>query len=592
MGRLSWSLFLLSLSALARFGNMSVGWKRFAVVWVLPGILGACLGCSERGAGAELQPRPRPVRVFELKVSQPSSELRHAGSVSAWKSQDVGFEVAGRIQYILEPGLNVEGPSFDAATDGFQTDQATVLARVSPTRYEVQLASAEARLETAKAQLSAAEKELRDVMPRRIQSAKAQFNLAQQELRRVQALFERAVETQQRLDVAQADVLTSEAELQQMEATATVRESERASYAAQVNEAREAVRQAQQDLKDTTLFAPFQGQISSVYETVGSVVQAGQGVVRVQMMDPIQVEVQVSAQTDARLNYNDIVSVYPAGESYSVPAMVYEKAAVADAATRTFLVSLLIRNSQLTAGLPEEFDPEKDVRTRSIGALFAERIDQHSPYFVREESLYREGDEFLVWRIRNLQQGMRDAEIPNQLEVEPVKVVPGERRLTFQTAATMRDLIEIGTLNPQRDVLLGQVRNMQGEPLEPAEALARLKSQGKIYFVREQWRFRPGDIVLTDLSSTSIPEGFYVPMDALKRRSLDENLASLFVVRDSERGHVVREIAVRLLGKNVGTSQLLECVTEGELQSGDRIVSAGVHFLVDGEAVRVTGVQP
>jgi len=548
-------------------------------------------GCSGNSTGAGLVVQPRPVRVFELKISQPNSQLRHAGSVSAWKSQDVGFEVAGRIQHIIEPGLNVEGPRFDAESGDFQFDQATVLARISPTRYEVQLASAKARLETAKAQLSAAEKELREVMPRRIQSAEAQMNLSRQEFGRVQALFDRAVETQQRLDKAQADLLTAEAEFQQMEATATVRESERASYAAQVDEAREAVRQAQEDVDDTTLFAPFQGQVSSVYETVGSVVQAGQGVLRMQMMDPIQVDVQVSALTDSRLNYNDLVFVFPPGEELPVPAMVYEKAAVADAATRTFLVSLLIRNSQVTAGLPEQFDPENDVRTRSIVTLFAERINQDSPFFVREESLYQEGDEFLVWRIRNLQRGMSTAEISNQLEVEPVKVVPGDRRITFLAAATMRDLKEIGDLDPERDVLIGQVSDMDGRPLEPAVALARLKSKGKIYFVRDQWRFRPGDIVLADLNINPTAPGLYVPMDSLKRREVDENLASLFVVEQTDRGSVVREIAVRLLGKNVGTAQLVTSVTPDELQPGMRVVAAGAHFLVDGEAVRVTGAQ-
>lgn len=547
-------------------------------------------GCGSGRAEVTVAPRPRPVTVFELRESQPTPELRHAGSVSPWKSQDVGFEVSGRVNGIIEPGVNVTGPRFDAATGAFVDDQSTNLAEISPTRYEVRLASSRASLETARARLSASEKEVRDVMPKRLLSAQASLDLARQEFGRISNLFNRQVETQQSLDKAQADLTTTEAELQQLEATTAVKESERASFAAQVNEAEEAVRQAQQDLDDTILRAPFQGQVSAVYETVGSVVQAGQPVVRLQMMDPIQVDVQVSAQTDARLNYNDIVQVFPPGEKYPVPAMVYEKAAVADAATRTFLVTLLIRNSQLMDGLPREYDPARDLRTRSVVALFAEKLYRDSPYFIHAESLYRDGDEYVVWRVKNVQRGLLETEIPEKLEVERVVVVPGDGRITFMSAATLRELTDVGKLDPASDVLLGGVQDMRGQPLAEEETLARLKSEANIYFVRERWRFRPGDIVQVELNANPIIAGLYIPMDAIQREGLEDGLASLFVVDEANGGSVVRQVRIRLQGQNVGALQKVEPVTPGELKSGDRVVAAGTHFLVDGEAVRVTSV--
>ena len=79
-------------------------------------------------------------------------------------------------------------------------------------------------------------------------------------------------------------------------------------------------------------------------------------------------------------------------------------------------------------------------------------------------------------------------------------------------------------------------------------------------------------------------------MDAIQREGLEEGLASLFVVDEVNGGSVVRQVRIRLQGQNVGALQKVEPVTPGELKPGDRIVAGGTHFLVDGEAVRVTSV--
>ena len=552
------------------------------------GLLGLVMvGCLSSKTPEKVTVRPRAVNVFELQESQPIAEIRYAGSVSAWKSQDVGLEVSGRVQQIIEPGLDVVGPEFDPATNNVVEDSGTLLARVNPTRYQVRLASAEASVKTARARLAAAEQEVTKVMPKQLLASAAAMELARQEFARVKTLLAQDAATQQALDRAQANLDTTQAEYQQLEAVAAVKDAERASYAAQVDEALEAVRQAKEDLDDTELRAPFQGQVSAVYETVGSVVQAGQPVLRVQMMDPIQVDVQVSAETDARLLYNDLVRVFPPGEETPVPAMVYEKATVADATTRTFLVTLLIRNAKLTEGLPSEFDPVRDLRTRSIAPLFSEAANDGPPFYSRESALMRDGDEYFVLRVKGVQKGHPESQIPTQLEVERVRVVPGDKRISLLSVVTLRELDDLGDLNPDADLLVSDFLSMDGARLDMPQVLARLDQMGHMHYIRERWRLRPGDVVQAELSPAPVPRGLYVPMDVIVREEPQSNQGSLYVVDGTDDNAVCRKVTVRLQEPTVGSQVRVEALQPESLSVGALVVASGAHYLTDGEPVRV-----
>ena len=102
------------------------------------------------------------------------------------------------------------------------------------------------------------------------------------------------------------------------------------------------------------MHSPFDGQISRVHVIPGGYVERGQPVVTVQMMDPMKVQVAVSPDTDRQVNYNDLVKVYVDGENEPLNGWVWNKDAVADASTRTFMVTLLVRNREIEAGLPAD----------------------------------------------------------------------------------------------------------------------------------------------------------------------------------------------------------------------------------------------
>ncbi|MGD9853491.1 MAG: efflux RND transporter periplasmic adaptor subunit [Planctomycetaceae bacterium] len=553
-------------------------------------ILLACSGCAPEAAQVAA-PQPRPVTVLVLKRLAPQPRTLHTGSVTPWKTEDIGFEVGGRVEMILEPGTDVAGPVFDPESEQPIPDSGTVMSRIDRRNYEVRLASAQARERTAQAQLAASQRELEFVVPQQIASAVATLTLAAQEFDRWSKLRERDAATQAQLDKARADRDTAQAQLDQSRAQQAVTESQVASYQAQLEEAQEAVRQAEKDLADTVLTAPFTGQVAEVFETVGGVVDAGRPVLRLQMMDPMQVDVEVSGSVDAGLQYNDLAFVTAPDMPEPISAMIYEKATVADSATRTFRVQLLIRNESLRDGMPSEFDPDRDVRTRNLWNVFTRTPNRRPPFFVNVDGIHQDANGYYVWRVKGVTVGDPRETIASNLSVEKLAVVPGAERIAFLNVAVMRELTDPGDLNPETDLIVGKLLDMQGAPLDDAAAASRLDKHGTVHLVRERWRFRPGDVVQVNLGGTPPVEGLYVPMDTIVEGTSPSDDASVFVVTGSGDSAAVHKVGVRVdPDVIIGTHRRVEPLVVGELEAGMQLVAGGVHYLIDGEAVRVSQV--
>ena len=554
----------------------------------------AAVGCQPPEAAPPRQPAPRPVTAITLASTVPDSALRSTGSVTSWKVEDIGFEVGGRIEEIIEPGRNAAGPEIDPASSQAVPRSGAVLAKIDASRYEASLASAKARVVNMQAQLEAAEREIEQVLPKQQAAAAASRKLAEQEFARQEQLRAGNATTDVAYDKAAADLEVAIAEEEQLASTVAVKESERAAIAAQVAEAEEDVRQAEKDVADTTLYSPFTGQVAEVFETVGGVVQAGEPVLKLQMMDPIQIDVQLSAERDSQLHYNDIVTVYTPDTNEPVPAMVYEKAAVADPSTRTFLLTLLIRNEQIAEGMPEEFDPDQELRTRSVWGLFSRHTGDRGPFYVNEESLLQdESGNYFVLRIRGVSRDSREvdkAALPTLLPVEVVPVVPSDERMSFLGAAVLRKLDDTGDLDPNSDLVAGQLRRMDGASLSAEEAAERAKSIEVLHLVRDRWRFRPGDVVEVDLSEVRITEGMYVPMDAIVLGPAGTNEGYVVAVEGADEDGVgqARRIPIQFTGDaSIGSLRKITPKEGAALPEGLQVVVSGAHYLRDGDELRV-----
>ena len=541
--------------------------------------LAVCVGCSS-DAPVEREKPPRPVSVLILKQMDPQRSIQLTGSVSSWKTELIGFQVGGRVESVLEPGADILGRTVDE--NGDVITQGTVIAELETDRYELALASAKAQKETAIARAKARQSELENVLPQQIKAAQASVTLTQQEFDRASQLFKREALSAAQLDQAKANRDTAQAELAQTKATEKVTQAELDSLNAQAKEAEENVRQAQKDLDDTKLVSPYHGQIAEVHEIPGGYVQAGERVVTVQMMDPMQVDVAVSAQTDARLNYNDVIDVYLPDSKTPSTAMVYEKDTMADAATRTFSVKLLVRNEQIEVGLPPDEQGKDTPRVRTIFRVTTQKADGNPPYFVAVKALYQDADGYFVWKIEN--RTLKDNKTRNDsgIRLRKIRVTPGDKRMPFLQVVTLRELADLGDLDPAKDVVAGVICAPDGRRLTNDEIVG-IQDGDTVLYVRERWRLRPGDIVRVDLEGSTVEVGLYVPTDTILEKS---GKTYVFAVESLGEADQVRQIEVDVFD-DVGTLRRIEAAGDATLEAGMKIVANGALFLTDGEKVTV-----
>ncbi|MFJ4195685.1 efflux RND transporter periplasmic adaptor subunit [Pseudomonas sp. NPDC089534] len=213
---------------------------------------------------------PEPVRpVLSVKVRALSEESlgRFAGSIQARYESNTGFRVAGRIA-----SRNVDV--------GAEVGKGTLLATLDPSDQQNQLRSAQGDLAKIEAQL---------------------IN-AQANARRQQALFDRGVGAQAQLDIAQTDLKTTQASLDQ---------------------ARAAVSQSKDQLGYTELRSDHKAVVTGWSAEAGQVVTAGQQVVTLAQPDikeavidlpdtlvdqlPKDVVFQVAAQLDPGINTTAVI---------------------------------------------------------------------------------------------------------------------------------------------------------------------------------------------------------------------------------------------------------------------------------------------
>ena len=182
--------------------------------------------CVLLAACADDEPPPEPVRPVLSQVVQAQDQARlgrFAGSIQARYESTLGFRVGGRIaRRWVDVGATVKAGD--------------TLATLDPTDQQNQLRAAEGDL--AKVQ--------------------AQWINAQANARRQQQLFDRGVGAQAQLDIAQTDLKTTGASLEQAKA---------------------AVNQARDQLGYSTLQADHPAVVTAWQAEAGQVVTAGQGVV-------------------------------------------------------------------------------------------------------------------------------------------------------------------------------------------------------------------------------------------------------------------------------------------------------------------------
>lgn len=535
-------------------------------------LLIAAGGCSSQTDSSV--PRtiaPRPVSVLRLAESDPARSLDITGMVGSWKTEDIGFEVSGRVQYVIEPETNVSNQ-----TEEGQAVQP--LARLDPERYESAVTSAKAQISTLEKQKVAAVIEEGKVLPAQQAAAVAEQELAQADYNRAAEAFKEGAIAKSEMDQYIANLATAKAKVAQLDATKEARSAEIASLDAQIQQAEAALKDAELDLKDCTLYAPFRGQIAEVQVIPGGTVQRGEPVITVQMMDPMKIEFEVSARRARQMHYKDtldIVFTRPDGSNIREEAIIYMTDAAADPSTRTFTITLLVRNRQVPAVVPDDVDATSLAKTRDIWACISGIVDDSDDYFIEQHAIHRDDQGEYIWKILESGDGPTRSRGP-LLNVEKVRVTAGTQNSSFLGLWTFR---EIAINDPSTfDINTGRVLGK----LDLPEGVTELTGN-TVLFEREQWLLRPGDMVGVDLSEDRMPIGFYVPIDAIKEES---GRYYVFVVDGDAAGSKASQLEVSITdGPN--TLKRVEAIGDQALTEGMQIVLGGVHYLTDGEAVNV-----
>lgn len=541
-------------------------------LWLSVVLASALSGCAKQSESpVSLEPAPRPVSVIRLQQSDPTKSLAVTGVVGSWKTEELGFEVSGRVQYVIEPETNV---SDQAGPDGATQP----LARIDPERYESAVASAKAQIATLEKQKTAAEIEEAKVLPAQQAAAVAAQELAQADFDRAEEVFKKDAIAKSEMDQYTASLATAKAEVAQLDATKEAKAAEIASLEAQIEQAQAALNDAQLDLDDCTLYAPFRGQIAEVHVIPGGTVQRGEPVVTVQMMDPMKVEFEVSAERARQMNYKDTLEVilsHPDGSDIREEAVVYMTDAVADPSTRTFTITLLVRNRKLPAAVPDEVDTDSLPKTRDIWACISGIVDDSDDYFIEQNAIHKDDQGEYIWKVIDSGNAGERARGP-LLKVEKVRVTAGSQTPSFLGLWTFREITidDPSTFNLKTDRVPGK--------LELPEGASELTGD-TVLFEREQWLLRPGDLAGVDLSAGRLPSGFYVPIDAIKEQS---GRHYVFVVDSSGNASRVRRVEVSI-SDGPNTHKRVEAIGDQQLAEGMQIVLGGVHYLVDGEAVNV-----
>lgn len=281
--------------------RVQLGYLRSGLLVAAVGITAA--GCGRDATTVKAEAKPEPVVVETVSVdSKPIDRyLRVTGSLVADEQAEVSAEAAGRV--IVAP-----------VERGSHVVQGAVLARISPTETSAQLLEAEANAAQIEARLGLSPGQSFD--PTRVpdvMNAKASLDLAVAEFGRIKSLLDQKVVSQSEYDQRRAQVDAAQQQFQMAQNVAA--QSYRSLQAARAR-----VELARKAVADTTIRAPFDGQVAERVVSVGDYVTKGAHVASVVRVDPMRIELTIPEQAISLIKDGQPVQItvdaYP-GETFA-----------------------------------------------------------------------------------------------------------------------------------------------------------------------------------------------------------------------------------------------------------------------------------
>jgi RND family efflux transporter MFP subunit len=312
-------------------------------------IVGPFLGCSHPSqSNAEAV---RPVKTMVVVAGDDSHVRSFPGRVEASRRVELAFQV---------PGLLVKLP----VREGQKVEQDEVIGELRQDEFKARLTALQGQLDQSRAALAALtagerpEERLR--RESQVRAAEARLANARSVAERSKNLLARGGASRQQLEADEAAYRVAEEELQAarqlLEKGEIGREEDIQAKEAEVRGLEGRVVEANIQLRDTTLRAPYAGVIAQRFVEEGQNVQAKAPVVRLQDVEEIEIVVDVPETVMAAdIQSADIVQMVAelsGAPGLQFPVRFREIAQVADPTTQTFKVRTAMQAPEGIRALP------------------------------------------------------------------------------------------------------------------------------------------------------------------------------------------------------------------------------------------------
>jgi membrane fusion protein, multidrug efflux system len=279
----------------------------------------------------------RPVKTMVVTAGAESHVRSFSGRVEASNKVELAFQVSGLL-------VNLPVREGQKVTDN------EVIAQLRPDEFQARLRALQGQLDRARADLQAlragvrAEERLR--LEAQMRAAEAQFVNARTELERSTRLLQSRVISRTEFDSSETAYRVAkqnyQAALQAFEQGAIAREEEILAKEAEVSGLEGQVVEANLQLEDATLRAPYDGVIAQRFVEQGQSIRANERVVMFQDVDEIDIAVDVPETfMAADLRTGDIVQMlanFNVAPGLMFPVHIKEVAQRADPITQIFTV--------------------------------------------------------------------------------------------------------------------------------------------------------------------------------------------------------------------------------------------------------------
>jgi RND family efflux transporter MFP subunit len=322
--------------------------RRCALALILP-FLGLASGCSRPAAPPSIV--VRPIKTMVVTSGDDTHVRSFPGVVEASRRVELAFQV---------PGLLVKFP----VKEGQKVEKDEVIGELRQDEFKARLSTLQGQLDRARAALAAL---MAGERPEERMRRESQVRAAESRLANARAAYDRSKNLVSRGGASRAQVEADEtayhvaeqelqAARQLLEKGEIGREEDIQAAEADIRSLEGRVVEANIQLRDTTLRAPYAGVIAQRFVEEGQNVQAKSPIVRLQDVEEIEIVVDVPETVMAAdMQLADIVQMvaeFSGAPGLEFPVRIREIAQVADPTTQTFKVRAAMQSPEGIRALP------------------------------------------------------------------------------------------------------------------------------------------------------------------------------------------------------------------------------------------------